>query len=465
MAERLQRRRRFFVPGTVNAAPGKRAEAAKPPIDPPEGATVGRELRAAREKMRWTLEDLETSLKIRFSVLQAIEDSRFDLLPGSTYAMGFVRAYARFLHLDAEDMVRRYKAEAGAFGGPARLSFPSPEYESRLPRDIVIIISIVVAGLAYGGWYYTTASERAPIPRVAAVPEQLAALASRPPESSPSQAEAASVQGRFVAPEPEQAPPPVTFAEPSASLGAPAQVVQPQTMIVAPAPSALPPVAAVEVPERRTVPPVAVNNTPRRPVAAAPAPVPPPAPVQVTPPAQRIAPQPQVAVAPPAPPVTQPQPPVPSATIVAQAPRTAAPAAGSAPPPPPSLVFGGQGANVAAVPPPAAAVSAAPRQAEPAPEAPRLTLTPPPARAPADNGESRIVIRATAEVWVEVRDQAGAPVFMKLMRRGDSFNVPNRGGLVMSAGKAAAIAMTVDGEPVEVSRRSVALEPEQLKRR
>ena len=36
--------------------------------------TVGRELRAAREKLGWTLEDLETSLKIKFGVLQAIEE-------------------------------------------------------------------------------------------------------------------------------------------------------------------------------------------------------------------------------------------------------------------------------------------------------------------------------------------------------------------------------------------------------
>src|SRR5262245_26923392 len=119
MAERQQRRRRFLIPGAAKrerASPGAVPAKAQPGGE--EGMTVGRELRAAREKMGWTLEDLETSLKIRFSVLQAIEDSRYDVLPGSAYGLGFVRAYARFLRLDAEEMVRRFKAEAGAFGTP-----------------------------------------------------------------------------------------------------------------------------------------------------------------------------------------------------------------------------------------------------------------------------------------------------------------------------------------------------------
>src|ERR1700760_1943428 len=47
-------------------------------------------------------------LRIRPAVLEAIEAGRFDLLPGSVYAIGFVRSYATYLGLDAEALVLRF---------------------------------------------------------------------------------------------------------------------------------------------------------------------------------------------------------------------------------------------------------------------------------------------------------------------------------------------------------------------
>src|SRR5262249_22784513 len=127
----------------------------------------------------------------------------------------------------------------------------------------------------------------------------------------------------------------------------------------------------------------------------------------------------------------------------------------------PSLVFN----NPSAPTTPAPVIAAVPRPAEAIPEpASRPALAAAVANAPAASGaEPRIVIHATAQVWVEVRDPAGKPVFMKLMRRGDSYGVPNRSGLTLSTGRASAIAMTVDGEPVEVQRRSFALNADELK--
>ena len=43
--------------------------------------------------------------------LKAIEDSRFQELPGPTYAVGFVRTYGSYLGLDGEDVVRRFREE------------------------------------------------------------------------------------------------------------------------------------------------------------------------------------------------------------------------------------------------------------------------------------------------------------------------------------------------------------------
>ena len=51
------------------------------------------------------------ALKIRKDHLEALEKDRLEDLPGKTYAIGFVRSYARHLGLDATQYVERFKQE------------------------------------------------------------------------------------------------------------------------------------------------------------------------------------------------------------------------------------------------------------------------------------------------------------------------------------------------------------------
>jgi cytoskeleton protein RodZ len=55
-------------------------------------AALGAELRAARQAQGWELPQLAASLRIRETYLEAIEAGRIAELPGTTYALGFVRA-------------------------------------------------------------------------------------------------------------------------------------------------------------------------------------------------------------------------------------------------------------------------------------------------------------------------------------------------------------------------------------
>ena len=66
------------------------------------------------KRLGWLLPDVATALRIRLPYLEAIEDGRWPELPGNAYALGFVRAYAKLLGLDPEEMARRFRAEAGA---------------------------------------------------------------------------------------------------------------------------------------------------------------------------------------------------------------------------------------------------------------------------------------------------------------------------------------------------------------
>src|SRR5574338_1386422 len=70
---------------------------------------VGVFLRETRQARSLSVEDVSTVLRIRESHIGAIEDGRFRDLPGSTYATGFVRSYARYLDLDETAVVERFK--------------------------------------------------------------------------------------------------------------------------------------------------------------------------------------------------------------------------------------------------------------------------------------------------------------------------------------------------------------------
>ena len=71
---------------------------------------IGDVLREAREAIDASLDDISALLKIRSDHLQALENDDFERLPGSVYAIGFIRTYATHLGLNAGELIERYKA-------------------------------------------------------------------------------------------------------------------------------------------------------------------------------------------------------------------------------------------------------------------------------------------------------------------------------------------------------------------
>ena len=55
---------------------------------------IGSSLREARLRKRLDFPEIESSTKIRGKYLQALEEERFDILPGDSYIKGFLRTYA-----------------------------------------------------------------------------------------------------------------------------------------------------------------------------------------------------------------------------------------------------------------------------------------------------------------------------------------------------------------------------------
>jgi cytoskeleton protein RodZ len=75
--------------------------------------SFGDRLRKEREQRGITLEEVSMSTKIGIRMLQALEEQRFEQLPGGIFNKGFVRAYARHLGLDEQEAVADYLEASG----------------------------------------------------------------------------------------------------------------------------------------------------------------------------------------------------------------------------------------------------------------------------------------------------------------------------------------------------------------
>lgn len=138
---------------------------------------AGADLRAARERLGWALPDVAVMLRIRPAYLEALECGRLSQLPGNVYALGFLRTYATALGLDAEEVARRFRAEAGEIPRHSELIFPAPVPERGLPAGALILLGLILVGGAYIGWYRLSGEGKLPAESVAPVPARLASLA------------------------------------------------------------------------------------------------------------------------------------------------------------------------------------------------------------------------------------------------------------------------------------------------
>lgn len=121
-------------------------------------ASVGVMLRSARESLGENIHDVARNLRIRRIYISAIEESEYDKLPGTAYAIGFVRSYSEYLGLDSDELVRRFKTEnlmEPVAPAPANdLAFPSSStMERHLPNLGYVVVAVLLAVVAYGGWY------------------------------------------------------------------------------------------------------------------------------------------------------------------------------------------------------------------------------------------------------------------------------------------------------------------------
>ena len=72
-----------------------------------EGSSrIGGELRTARQRLGWEVDAVAEALRLKPAFIRAIEHGDIRDLPGTAYAVGFVRTYATALGLDPNEAIQ-----------------------------------------------------------------------------------------------------------------------------------------------------------------------------------------------------------------------------------------------------------------------------------------------------------------------------------------------------------------------
>jgi cytoskeleton protein RodZ len=142
--------------------------------------SFGDRLKKEREQRGISLDDISLTTKIGTRLLRALEEEKFDQLPGGIFNKGFVRAYARYVGLDEDQAVADYMIAIGANlqrpeqavaiapppVPPPPVAAPAPKPRIDVLQEIrrwvppeqipwgLLAISLLVIALAFATWSY-----------------------------------------------------------------------------------------------------------------------------------------------------------------------------------------------------------------------------------------------------------------------------------------------------------------------
>jgi cytoskeletal protein RodZ len=120
--------------------------------------SLGEELKRERELREISLREISEATKISIRILEAIEKNNFQALPGGIFNRNFLRAYAEFVGLDSENVVRKYHQQ---FDSSEEHVAPTPgmagalhEQEGQkssktLPIVLMLILLVVAAAVLF----------------------------------------------------------------------------------------------------------------------------------------------------------------------------------------------------------------------------------------------------------------------------------------------------------------------------
>lgn len=122
-------------------------------------ASPGMILAAARDELKWSVEDVAANLNLRVSVIEALERDDYGDLPGPTFVRGYIRAYARLLGIDESEVVDDetiISSQPKPYSGQVPVMRPTAfrRQRERGSRGWILwigLIALIVAAWAFSG--------------------------------------------------------------------------------------------------------------------------------------------------------------------------------------------------------------------------------------------------------------------------------------------------------------------------
>ena len=112
---------------------------------------IGESLREARTRRGLTPADVHKAIRIRERYLTALEEERWEMLPGEAYVRGFLKTYADFLGLEGNLYLDEYNSRIREYPEEPLLSAPLRP-ERRFPlRAVGLVIAVVLVVAAVAG--------------------------------------------------------------------------------------------------------------------------------------------------------------------------------------------------------------------------------------------------------------------------------------------------------------------------
>ena len=151
---------------------------------------IGASLREARLKRDLTPADVQKAIRIRDRYLQALEEERWELLPGDAYVKGFLRTYAEYLGLDGNLYVDEYNNRFARIDEPQlvpeRFERRSTPLGVGLLRPLVVIGAIVAIVAAVAAWQLSgSGGNRSAPPPPTTTTTPTTTAAHTPPKTTP----------------------------------------------------------------------------------------------------------------------------------------------------------------------------------------------------------------------------------------------------------------------------------------
>jgi cytoskeletal protein RodZ len=138
---------------------------------------LGDEFRSAREARGLTLSDVAEQIHIRSVYLNAIENEDWKSIGAPVYVRGFIRTYARFLGLDAEDAVARFNETAPPDRSHTAAATAVADERERSGLSIwavagALVALVLVGFVAYEYWQYARGGDASrPLSAASAAPQ------------------------------------------------------------------------------------------------------------------------------------------------------------------------------------------------------------------------------------------------------------------------------------------------------